>query len=126
VVEGSCVSQTCIASGTGCDATCNWGDVCDSCCTGYCNSSGVCGDEPPGPLCIADGELCPDNCSWSNGCDACCGGYCNGSGICSEPGASAGACGDEGCQCAENNPCNEGLLCCDDGSGVRGICQASC
>lgn len=126
VAEGSCVSQTCIASGTGCDAACNWGDACDSCCTGFCNASGVCGDEPPAPVCIADGELCPDDCSWSNGCDPCCSGFCNGSGNCGEPGASAGACGDEGCQCADNNPCNEGLLCCDDGSGVTGICQASC
>ena len=165
VAEGSCVAQ-CVASGNGCDATCNWGDNCDSCCTGYCNSTGICGDEPPGNLCVADGaactddcldgascnsccsgfctasgvcgdpppasicvadgDRCPDNCAWSNGCDACCNGFCNGSGLCSEPGASAGACGDEGCQCADNNPCNEGLLCCDDGSGVTGICQVSC
>ncbi|MFT4037424.1 MAG: hypothetical protein QM692_04535 [Thermomicrobiales bacterium] len=126
VVEGSCVSQTCVATGTGCDATCNWGDACDSCCTGYCNSTGVCGDEPPAPVCVADGELCTDDCAWSDACNSCCSGFCNGSGVCSEPGASAGACGDEGCQCAVNNPCNEGLICCDDGSGERGVCQTAC
>jgi hypothetical protein len=70
---------------------------------------------------------CGNTCNWSDGCDACCSGFCDGTGNCNEPGASAGACGAERCGCQLGNPaCVDGLVCCDDGSGVTGLCQAGC
>ncbi len=117
---------TCTSNGGGCDATCNWGDDCGGCCSGYCNDNGICDDEPVN-TCIPDGQNCGNTCSWSDGCDACCSGFCDGAGNCNEPGASAGACGDEGCGCQlGNSACVGDLLCCDDGSGVTGTCQPSC
>lgn len=126
VVEGSCFAQGCDDEGVGCAATCDWGAACPSCCTGFCTANGVCGSEGV-VSCVADGDRCPDTCAWSDGCTDCCAGFCDGSGICREPGASAGACGDEGCQCGLGNPaCVDGLLCCDDGSGVTGTCLSVC
>lgn len=118
---------TCTDNGVGCVAGCNWGDTCTDCCSGFCNSSGLCDGFTPSDTCIPDGVNCGNTCNWSDGCDACCSGFCDGAGNCNEPGASAGACGDEGCGCQLGNPaCVEGLLCCDDGSGVTGTCLTGC
>jgi hypothetical protein len=48
---------TCTGNGGGCDATCNWGDSCPGCCSGYCNEGGVC-DDPPPVTCTGAGCAC--------------------------------------------------------------------
>jgi hypothetical protein len=127
LTEAECAPPPCIDNGTGCDSTCNWGDSCPGCCSGFCNTSGVCDGFTPSDTCISDGVNCGTTCNWSDSCDACCSGFCDGAGNCNEPGASAGACGDQGCGCELGNPaCDDGLLCCDDGSGVTGTCQTGC
>ena len=52
-----CGPPPCTDNGGGCDATCNWGDSCAGCCSGYCNVSGVC-DAPPPVTCTGAGCAC--------------------------------------------------------------------
>jgi hypothetical protein len=52
-----CGPPPCTDNGGGCDATCNWGDSCAGCCSGYCNASGVCDDVPP-VTCTGAGCAC--------------------------------------------------------------------
>ncbi len=119
-------APACSGNGADCSASCTEGVNCFMCCSGYCNAGGVC-DDAPQTTCISDGVNCGGTCNWSDSCGACCSGFCDGAGNCNEPGASAGACGDEGCGCQLANPaCVNGLVCCDDGSGVTGTCTTGC
>jgi hypothetical protein len=52
-----CGPPPCTDNGGACDATCNWGDNCAGCCSGYCNASGVCDDAPP-VTCSSAGCAC--------------------------------------------------------------------
>jgi hypothetical protein len=54
-----CGPPPCTDNGGGCDATCNWGDSCPGCCSGYCNANGLCDTEPPDPVvCTGAGCAC--------------------------------------------------------------------
>jgi cell division septation protein DedD len=53
----SCGPPPCTDNGGGCDATCNWGDGCAGCCSGYCNDTGQC-DDAPAPPCSGEGCTC--------------------------------------------------------------------
>jgi hypothetical protein len=54
-----CGPPPCIDNGVGCDATCNWGDACAGCCSGYCNDTGICDNEPAPPVvCTSAGCAC--------------------------------------------------------------------
>ena len=54
--EAQC-GPTCTGNGDGCDASCNWGDDCAACCSGFCNSTGQCDNAPP-PPCTGQGCAC--------------------------------------------------------------------
>ena len=126
-LAGACGPPPCTENGDGCDASCALGESCGACCSGYCGGDGVCADVPPPATCREDGAACGGTCNQSDSCGDCCSGFCDGSGTCNEPGASAGACGDEGCICQLATPaCDDGLVCCDDGSGVTGTCATGC
>ncbi len=54
-----CGPPPCTDNGVGCDSTCNWGDSCAGCCSGFCDDTGVCGDVPPPPVvCTSAGCAC--------------------------------------------------------------------
>jgi hypothetical protein len=62
-----CGPPPCTDNGGGCDATCNWGDSCAGCCSGYCNESGVCDNVPP-VTCTGAGCACTTG--TEDSCDA--------------------------------------------------------
>ncbi|MFN8592829.1 MAG: hypothetical protein U0031_15320 [Thermomicrobiales bacterium] len=53
----ACGPPPCIDNGGACDATCNWGDSCSGCCSGYCNDTGQCDNAPP-VVCTTAGCAC--------------------------------------------------------------------
>ncbi|MGH2616731.1 MAG: hypothetical protein ACRDJC_15970, partial [Thermomicrobiales bacterium] len=55
--EAACGPPPCTDNGGGCDATCNWGDSCAGCCSGYCNDTGQCDNAPP-VVCTGAGCAC--------------------------------------------------------------------
>ena len=83
--EDVCYPHQCDANGDACAATCNWGDECAGCCSGYCGNLGSCDDPPPTP-CTGQG------CACSGGVQ----GACDGGLVCCQSGQSipggAGTC----------------------------------
>ncbi|MCC7023555.1 MAG: hypothetical protein IT338_12060 [Thermomicrobiales bacterium] len=139
--EAVCNPPACTDSGIACPAACNWGDSCASCCSGFCNTSGICGEPPPPPTCTRTGFACDATCNWGDACASCCSGFCDANGVCNEAvnqeeavsqeepvgqDVEAAGCTGEGCACVD--VCDEGLICCApaDGSDGPSICQVSC
>lgn len=124
-----CNPTDCPENGEACPATCNAGDACPGCCSGYCNADDVCAD-PPEPPCT--GEGCDCITGTQNPCDAglvCCGttGTPGGPGTCLTEAECNPPCTGEGCDCTTGtqNPCDTGLICCGTTGtpGGPGTCQ---
>ncbi len=69
VLNGSCGTlASCVDTWNPCTAACNWGDVCNDCCSGYCGDTGQC--EPQS--CTGPGCACSTGadqpCDWNLVC----------------------------------------------------------
>jgi heme-degrading monooxygenase HmoA len=119
-----CNPNDCPENGEACPATCNTGDSCPGCCSGYCNVDDVCAD-PPEPPCT--GERCDCTTGTQNPCDTgliCCGttGTPGGPGTCQTEAECNPPCTSEGCACngGVQGNCDEGLVCCQEGESIPG------
>jgi hypothetical protein len=131
VPESQCMAPTvCTNNSDGCDASCNWGDSCTDCCSGYCNASGQCDNQPPA-ACTSQGCTCFGGVQGA--CDpglvCCLNGVAviGGNGGCvPEAQCMPAPCTSQGCDCTGGveGACDAGLICCVQGDpGAPGTCQ---
>jgi hypothetical protein len=132
--EQACYPNQCTENADGCDATCNWGDACPSCCSDYCNDTGQC-DNAPAP-CTGHGCTCATG--TQSPCDSglvCCGttGTPGGPGTCLTDAECNPPCTGEGCACngGVQGNCDDGLVCCQNGESIPGgagtcVAEANC